>query len=99
MNIIIIILAIAIIILIYCLYDFYKEIEDYKVFTTDLNDIIAKKNRLLKHIESRAIRNAGYQYNGNSAIGFREIAELASQKRLDIYDGQSKISSSFMKNI
>lgn len=83
MKILLVIAVLVILVLIYCLYQFFMEIEDYKRFTAELNDIISNKNRLLKRIEYKANTNAGTQYLGNASIGFREIASLAKIRILD----------------
>lgn len=83
MKILLFIAVLIILVLIYCLYQFFKEIEDYKKFTEDLNNLVADKNRLLRRIESKANDFAGTQWNGSPSIGFREIECLSKIRILD----------------
>lgn len=79
MKILLILSVAIIIILIYLLYQFHKEILDYRRFTCELNDLVSEKNKLLKHISYRCDSLSQNQYYGNPGIGFRSIKELAEK--------------------
>lgn len=85
-----IILILIIAILIYIIYQFYKENEELLEENFELEIELDNKRKLLKHIAYRCSENAGKQWHGNSAKGFRDIEELAKSKTLDS-DYQSKI--------